>query len=228
MSRPQRIALFGGTFDPIHAGHLRSARAVGRKLGLDRIFFIPASLPPHKARPDMAPAADRYRMVRLAAAGRQGWTASPIEILAGGTSWSIRTIERMRRRFPRARLFFITGADAFREIKTWREWRRVLDSCTFVVTTRPGADLAASVRGLGRTFADRVMTLGPGEAVLEAELRPGRILLLPIEALAVSSTAIRDRARRGESLRGLVPPAVAAYIKAKGLYRPPRRLRTHR
>lgn len=239
MTRPERIALFGGTFDPIHAGHLRSARLVGRRLGLDRVFFIPSSLPPHKARPDMAPAADRLRMVRLAVAGRKGWTASPIEIRAGGTSWSIRTIGAMRRRFPRARLFFITGADAFREIETWREWRRVLRSCIFVVTTRPGADLAASVRGLDRPFADEVLALGPGRAVREADLRPGRILLLPIEALPVSSTAIREKARRGEPLQGLVPGAVEEYIRDRNLYRkgaagpfpshrPTRRLRTHR
>ncbi len=219
MIRPERVALFGGTFDPIHAGHLRSARRVGRRLGLDRVFFIPSSLPPHKARPDMAPAADRLRMVRLAVAGRKGWTASPIEIRAGGTSWSIRTIGAMRRRFPRARLFFITGADAFREIETWRAWRRVLRSCIFVVTTRPGADLAASVRGLDPPFAGEVLALGPGRAVREADLRPGRILLLPIEALPVSSSAIREKARRGESLRGLVPGAVEDYIRDRHLYR---------
>ncbi len=124
--RPLRIALFGGTFDPIHAGHLKSAAVVGRRFELDRILFVPASIPPHKARAGMAPASDRYRMVRLAVAGHPGWSASPVEIRAGGTSYSIRTIERMRLRFPRAVLFFIAGADAFRDIKTWRLWERVL------------------------------------------------------------------------------------------------------
>jgi nicotinate-nucleotide adenylyltransferase len=239
VSRPKRIAIFGGTFDPIHAGHLRSARIVGRRLGLDRILFVPASIPPHKARPDMAAAADRYRMVRRAVAGRKDWTASPVEIRTGGTSFSIRTIERMRRRYPRARLFFITGADAFREIKTWREWERVLQSCLFIVTTRPGFGLAAAANGLGRGYDDRIRALGPGDAVREADLLPGRIFLVEIDALPVSSTGIRERVRRGESLRGLVPPAVAAHIKARGLYgassaRPapsqyaPRRLRIHR
>ncbi len=238
MSRPPRIALFGGTFDPIHAGHLRAARIVGRRLGLDRIFFIPASLPPHKARSDMAPAADRYRMVRLAVTERAGWTASPIEIRAGGTSWSIRTIESMRRRFPRAKLFFIAGADAFREIKTWREWRKVLQSCVFVVIARPGVDLDGSVRGLDGSFAGRIRRLEAGRSLRPEDLEPGRILLLPIAALPVSSTAIRARVRRGGTLRGVVPPVVAAYILKKGLYRmgpgrplpshhPPRRLRTH-
>ncbi|MDD8027202.1 MAG: nicotinate-nucleotide adenylyltransferase [Acidobacteriota bacterium] len=218
MSRPERIAIFGGTFDPIHAGHLRSARIVGRRLGLDRILFVPASIPPHKARPGLAAAADRYRMVRLAVAGRKDWTASPVEIRAGGTSFSIRTIERLRRRYPRARLFFIAGADAFREIKTWREWERVLQSCLFIVTTRPGAGLDAAAKGLGRAYGGRVRTLRPGVAVREADFAPGRIFLLKIDALPVSSTAIREKARRGESLRGLVPSAVAAYIRSRKLY----------
>jgi nicotinate-nucleotide adenylyltransferase len=218
MRRPRRIAVFGGTFDPIHAGHLRAASIVGRRFGLDRILFVPASIPPHKARPDLAPAAERYRMVQLAVAGRDGWTASPIEIRAGGTSYSIRTIERMRRRYPRAHLFFITGADAFRDIKTWREWEKVLRSCAFIVTTRPGSALADSVRGLGPAYAGRIRTLGPTGGVRENELGPGRIFLLPIEALPVSSTEIRARARAGRPLGRLVPQAVAARIRAKGLY----------
>jgi nicotinate-nucleotide adenylyltransferase len=219
MKRPRRIAIFGGTFDPIHAGHLRSAGIVGRRFGLDRILFVPSSVPPHKARPDMAPAAERYRMVQLAVAGRANWTASPVEIRAGGTSYSIRTIERMRRRFPRAHLFFITGADAFRDIKTWREWERVLRSCVFIVTTRPGTGLASSVRSLGPGYADRIRTLGRTDAVREDDLVAGRIFLVPIEALPVSSTEIRERARGGRPLGRLAPPAVAARIRARGLYR---------
>ncbi|MCX6559518.1 MAG: nicotinate-nucleotide adenylyltransferase [Candidatus Aminicenantes bacterium] len=218
MKRPRRIAIFGGTFDPIHAGHLRSARIVGRRFGLDRILFVPASIPPHKARPDMAPAAERYRMVQLAVAGRGGWTVSPVEIRAGGTSYSIRTIERMRRRFPGAHLFFITGADAFRDIKTWREWERVLRSCVFIVTTRPGAGLEASVRGLGPKYAGCIRKLGRTGSVREDELIPGRIFLLPIDALSVSSTEIRKRARLDRPLGRLAPPAVAAHIRARRLY----------
>jgi nicotinate-nucleotide adenylyltransferase len=217
--RPLRIALFGGTFDPIHAGHLRSAAVVGRRFELDRILFVPASIPPHKARAGMAPASDRYRMVRLAVAGHPGWSASPVEIRAGGTSYSIRTIERMRLRFPRAVLFFITGADAFRDIRTWREWQRVLRSCAFIVTTRPGCGLDESVRSLGPAYAGRIFDIGAAGRVREADLAPGRIFLAPIAALPVSSTDIRARARQGLSLRGLVPPVVAAHIEAKGLYR---------
>lgn len=236
MTRPPRIALFGGTFDPIHSGHLRSAAVVGRRFELDRILFVPASIPPHKARGDMAAAAERLRMVRLAVADRPGWTASPVEIRAGGPSYSIRTIERMRRRFPRAHLFFITGADAFRDIKTWREWERVLRSCLFIVTTRPGSGLDESVRGLGPSYESRVMDLGRRGRIREEDLAPGRIFLTPIAALPVSSTDIREKARRGLSLRRLVPPAVAAHIEARRLYRSgdrlpsqraPRRMKTH-
>lgn len=219
MIRAPRIGLFGGTFDPIHNGHLRAARLVGRRFGLDRIFFIPAAIPPHKARPDMAPARDRLRMTALAVSGRGDWTASSIELRAGGPSYSIRTIEAMRRRFPRARLFFIVGADAFLEIKTWREWERVLRSCAFIVMTRPGSRLDAAAGVLGPAWKDALRRVVPGKRLSEAAFVPPAVFFLPIDALPVSSTRIRERARDGRSLAALVPPAVADHIRTKGLYR---------
>jgi nicotinate-nucleotide adenylyltransferase len=221
MTRPPRIGLFGGTFDPIHAGHLRAARLVGRRFGLDRVFFIPAAVPPHKARPDLAPARDRMKMTALAVAGRKDWTASPIELRSGGTSYSIRTIEAMRRRFPRARLFFIVGADAFLEIRTWRSWERVLRSCAFIVMTRPGSRLRDAGAVLGPAWEGIVRRVGPGSRPGGDEDGPPAVYLLPIEALPVSSTQIRALARRGRSLAGKVPRAVAVHIRTKRLYREP-------
>ena len=218
MTRAPRIGLFGGTFDPVHNGHLRAARLVQKRFGLDRIFFIPAAIPPHKARPDMAPARDRLGMTALAVAGRGDWTASPVELRAGGPSYSIRTIETMRRRFPRARLFFIVGADAFLEIKTWREWERVLRNCAFIVMTRPGSRLDAAVRVLGPTWKDALRRVVPGGRLSEGKFDPPSVFFLPIAALPVSSTSIRARARGGRSLAGLVPRAVADHIRTKGLY----------
>jgi nicotinate (nicotinamide) nucleotide adenylyltransferase/ribosome silencing factor RsfS/YbeB/iojap len=163
MTRRERIGLFGGTFDPIHNGHLQAARLVQRRFGLDRVFFVPAAVPPHKGRPDMAPARDRLRMTALTVAGRKSWTASPVELRAGGPSYSIRTIETMRRRFPRARLFFIVGADAFREIRTWREWESVLRRCVFIVMTRPGSRLNAAAGVLGPAWKKALRRVAPGE-----------------------------------------------------------------
>ena len=219
MTRPERIGLFGGTFDPIHDGHLRAARRVQRRFGLDRIFFIPAAVPPHKARPDMAPARDRLRMTALAVAGRKTWTTSAVELRAGGPSYSIRTIEKMRRRFPRARLFFIVGADAFLEIQTWREWERVLRRCAFIVMPRPGSRLGAAARALGPAWKGALRRVPPGERLKDDAFEPPAVFLLPIAALPVSSTDIRARAREGRSLAGFVPRAVADYIRTKRLYR---------
>ncbi len=219
MTRRERIGLFGGTFDPIHNGHLRAVRLVQRRFGLDRVFFIPAAIPPHKARPDMAPARDRLRMTALALAGHDSWTASPVELRAGGPSYSIRTIETMRRRFPRARLFFIVGADTFLEIKTWREWERVLRRCAFIVMTRPGSRLGAAASVLGPAWKDALRRVAPGERLLDGAFEPPGVFFLPIAALPVSSTEIRARAREGRSLAGLVPPAVADHIRTKRLYR---------
>jgi len=218
VTRAPRIGLFGGTFDPVHNGHLRAARLVQKRFGLDRIFFVPSAIPPHKARPDMAPARDRLGMTALAVAGRGDWTASPVELRAGGPSYSIRTIETMRRRFPRARLFFIVGADAFLEIKTWREWARVLRSCAFIVMTRPGFRLAAAAGVLGPAWKDALRRVVPGGRLSDREFDPPAVFFLPIAALPVSSTRIRARARDGRSLAGLVPRAVADHIRTKGLY----------
>ena len=220
MKRPARIGIFGGTFDPIHAGHLRAARLVQRRFRLDRILFVPASIPPHKARPDMAPARDRLRMTVLAVGGRPGWSVSPVEIRSRGPSYSIRTIEAMKRKYPRDRIFFLTGSDAFRDIRTWRRWRSVLRSCAFVVMTRPGVRLGTP-RALGPAWRRSVHKMAPGERLDEGRLGPPAVFLLPIDALPISSTEIRERVRRGRPLAGLVPPAVSAYIRAEGLYRGP-------
>ncbi len=219
MTHRQRIGLFGGTFDPIHNGHLRAARLVQRRFGLDRVFFVPAAVPPHKARPAMASARDRLRMTALSVAGKCAWTASPVELRAGGPSYSIRTIEAMRRRFPRARLFFIVGADAFLEIKTWREWERVVRRCAFIVMTRPGWRLDAAARALGPGWKDALRRIAPGERLKDGDFEPPVVFFLSIAALPVSSTQIRARAREGRSLARLVPRAVADYIRTEGLYR---------
>jgi nicotinate-nucleotide adenylyltransferase len=219
MRRSPRIGLFGGTFDPIHSGHLHAVRLVQRRFALDRVFFIPAAVPPHKARPDLASARDRLRMTALAVKGHSRWTASPIELRAAGPSYSIRTIEAMRRRFPQARLFFIVGADAFLEIETWREWERVLHRCAFIVMTRPGARLGAAAGALGPEWKTSLHRIGRVKRRGELDGDPPCIYFAAIDALPVSSTRIRALARNGAALKGLVPGTVAAYIRKKRIYR---------
>lgn len=215
----ERMGLFGGTFDPIHVGHLRAAREVLERFALDRILFVPSFIPPHKERKGMAPARDRLRMVELACAGEPRFAASSIEVDAGGRSYSILTLERVRGLYPGARIFFILGTDAFLEIGTWREHERVLAESLFIVMTRPGAPMEDAAGVVGDSLRERVREIAEGETVDEGVLGDHRIFLLPIRALDVSSTEVRRRVRAGETVAGLVPEAVGDYIRSHGLYR---------
>jgi nicotinate-nucleotide adenylyltransferase len=215
----ERMGLFGGTFDPIHLGHLRAAREVLERCRLDRILFVPSFIPPHKERKGMAPARDRLRMVELACAGEPRFAASSIEVDAGGKSYSVLTLERIRGLYPGARVFFILGIDAFLEIGTWREHERVLDESLFIVMTRPGARLEDAAAVVGESLRSRIRAIIEGENVDEVLAGDHRIFLLPIRALDVSSTEVRRQVRAGETLAGLVPDAVGNYIRSRGLYR---------
>ncbi|MCX6568724.1 MAG: nicotinate-nucleotide adenylyltransferase [Candidatus Aminicenantes bacterium] len=215
----ETVGLFGGTFDPIHLGHLRAAKEVRRLARLDRILFIPSFLPPHKTPGTGASPADRLRMVELACRGRKGFEASPIEVEAGERSYSILTLRKIRAISPDARLFFILGVDAFLDIGTWREYERVLEECLFIVMGRPGFELDRARGVLGRKFRDAIGPLEGGESAGGPLAPHTRIFLLPIHALDISSTAIRERVRRGETLDGLVPGPVDAYIREHQLYR---------
>ncbi|MBN2198888.1 MAG: nicotinate (nicotinamide) nucleotide adenylyltransferase [Candidatus Aminicenantes bacterium] len=214
----RRIGLQGGTFDPVHLGHMKAAAEVRRRFRLDKVLLIPSAVPPHKESGGTAPAEHRLRMVKLACRGRAGLEASSLEIEAGGTSYSVLTLEAVRRRHRGAVLFFLLGIDAFQDIRTWRESRRVLEQCHFVVTSRPGYDLGQARRALGSVSAARFVDLEPGGPAVGRLPRAPAIFLLPIPALNISSTDIRRRARRGGSLAGLVPGPVANYIHRHRLY----------
>jgi len=222
MRRPERIGVLGGTFNPVHAGHVRAAALIRRRFGLDRVLLVPSFIPPHKETASVAPARDRMAMVRLALRGFRRLVASPIEIEAGGTSYSIFTLDKLRRRHPGAEIFFLLGVDAFLEIATWHEWRRVLERCRFIVMTRPGRRLSAARGALDASYRDAFFEVRPGSRLAAPVLASHRVFLAPIAALDVSSTDIRARLRAGRPVRGLVPAAVAAYISERGLYRPRR------
>jgi nicotinate-nucleotide adenylyltransferase len=197
-----KIGIFGGTFDPIHSGHMAVARAALRRFRLDRIYFVPSGQPPHK--PDRQPTAflHRYTMVALACAGEPRFAPSLLEAgpdLDGRQrSYSIDTLRRMRRQYPRARLCFILGADQFLTLPTWKEYRKLTKLCEFIVASRPSFRLSA--RDAAR--------IAPATPVHR---------LTTVQA-SVSSTAIRRRAQQGDSLRGAVPPTVEDYIRSVGLY----------
>ncbi len=217
-TRKERIGIFGGTFNPIHNGHLRAASAVRKRFSLDRVLFVPSYIPPHKETDMIASPDDRMKMVELALRGRRRFVASPIEIRARGTSYSILTLNRIKKLHPDAWIFFILGVDAFRDIKTWRAWRRVLGQCLFIVMTRPGFRLRDAKTALGKPFAGRILETRGSAQVREDRFSEFGIFLVPFGALDISSTGIRECLRAGNPLAGRVPRAVEKYIQDRGLY----------
>jgi nicotinate-nucleotide adenylyltransferase len=214
----ERMGLLGGTFNPVHEGHVRAAREVQQRFGLDRILFIPSYIPPHKRTRDMASPEDRYAMVELAVLGNPHFLASSIEIEAKQKSYSIITLNKIKKTYPDAWVFFILGIDAFLEIETWKSYQEVLEQCHFIVTSRPGYLLAEARNVLPEAFAARILEVGDSGPVGEELFRRFRIFLLSIQALDVSSTEIRRRIRQGQSVKGFVPEAVEVYIKKEKLY----------
>jgi len=202
-----KIGLFGGSFNPVHVAHLVLAEEATEALGLERVLFIPARVPPHKRGSELASARDRVRMARVAVAGNPRFSVSEVELRRGGCSYTIDTVRGMRRRFGRkAELYFLVGSDTVGELKTWRRIRTLARLCRFVSFGRPGVRAA--------NFADLAAAVGEKAArdILNNVIRMPR--------LEISSSDIRRRVAEGRSIRYLVPDAVAEYIARKGLYRP--------
>ncbi len=220
--KKERIGILGGTFNPVHCGHLTVAAAVQRRFSLDRVLFIPSSIPPHKSSKGIASPDERLKMVELAVRGRSKFAPSDIEIKARGKSYSIQTLKKIKKIYPGAWLFFILGVDAFLEIETWREWERVLGECLLIVVTRPGYRLKEAEDVLGDDYCGRVCWVSNLDRIREELFLGHRIFILPIGALDISSTEIRERIGEGRSIRGFVPAAVEDYIEKHGLYRDPK------
>lgn len=211
-----KIGIFGGTFDPVHRGHLAVARAALRRLKLDKLYFIPAGVPPHKQRHPLADFRHRFRMLKLATAREPRFEVSRLE--ASGVHYSIDTVRRIKRALqPGDRLFFLIGMDAVSDIATWWKAEELLRECEFVVTARPGASLRKvtlvlppSLRRSAGCFPRR------GRGVIKVN---GVVIhLLGGLHNRVSATQVRAAAQRARPLAKLVPTAVAEYIKKKRLY----------
>jgi len=214
--RGLRIGILGGTFNPIHLGHLRSAEEVCEAQQLDRVLFIPSASPPHKGRASLASATHRLAMVRLAIAGNPRFRVSTIEIDRPGHSYSVDTLRLLHARLPGARFAFILGIDAFREIGTWKAYRTIFTLCDLIVTTRPPCEDASLLAALPVAVRDEFCYRRGGKN-LEHRTR-NRIIFQSISALDISASAIRRRLGRASSVRYLVPTAVQRYIARHGLY----------
>jgi nicotinate-nucleotide adenylyltransferase len=209
----RRIGILGGTFDPIHWGHLDSGDAAVSALKLTRLFVITSNVPPHRPQP-LASSYHRFAMVSLAVLDRPDWRAADLELRHDAPSFTSRTLDLFHERgYLSSELFFVIGADAFAEIASWRDYPNILSAAHFAVVSRPGFSVKELPRRLPR-LADR-MARPPIDEV--AQIDP-LIILLDAETADVSSTAIRQRRADGESIAGLVPPNVQQHIEHHGLY----------
>jgi nicotinate-nucleotide adenylyltransferase len=213
------VAIFGGTFDPIHAGHIAVAQAAQKRFHLDAVYFTPSSSPPHKSKPALTPFVHRYAMAALACADHSGFVPSlaeaPIDGAAPHVFYTIDTVRRFHREHPDDHLYFILGADQFLEIPTWKSYEALLDACDFIVASRPGFRLDA----LRLVIPPERTGRGPANDPQKIVLRKTVVHLLTTVSSHISSTEVRHRLERRQSIHGLVPARVEEYILGQALYR---------
>ncbi len=214
------VGVFGGTFNPVHFGHLRAAEEVRERLELDRIIFIPSGRPPLKT-VDIAPAAHRFEMLRLALRGNPFFDISDIECRRRGKSYTVETLRHLRMEHPRTRFLFILGVDAFLDIPHWRQPEQLISMTDFVVISRPGFTFSAMsespyLRGGAGTLREVDLSENSSPVVRLTSERSA--ILLGLTPMGISSTQIRSFLRRGKSIKYLLPPAVQSYIITHKLY----------
>jgi nicotinate-nucleotide adenylyltransferase len=216
LSRIRRLGIVGGTFNPIHVGHLRSAEEVYEDFNLERIIFIVSAVPPHKASTGIVDAAHRYEMVRRAVKDNPRFDASNLEIKREGKSYTVDTLSYFRERLGGdADIYFILGLDAFSEIGTWRDYGRLFGLAHFVVTDRPTGLVMEPEGFFPPEIAGLFSRDRDGGLVHESGKR---LFYHDITAMDISATHIRGLVGEGKSIRYLVPPAVYRYIQQRGLY----------
>jgi len=220
MKRAKRIGIFGGTFNPIHHGHLRAAEEVREALDLERVVFVPSAQPPHKhdhAGDPMAPAAERLRWTRTAVVGNAAFEVDVLEVERGGRSYSIDTVRAIGATTAPELPVFVIGCDAFALLGSWREPAALFESAHFAVMTRPPVTGGSLADWLPKCVADDVELAADGFS--GRHRRSGAwVRLVPISALDISSSDIRARIRNGRSIRYLVPEPVREAVLRSGVY----------
>jgi nicotinate-nucleotide adenylyltransferase len=190
-----KIGVIGGSFDPIHMGHLRAAEMAREALGISRVLFVPAGRPPHRSRP-LSSKLDRFAMVSLAIQGHPHFAASDVELVRDEASYTIETTLILSRQYPDATLILIVGSDAFAEMRSWKDLDRLVSFCRVAIVRRPESDVE-----------DSALTESPWALPVQGE------------GLPISSTMVRRLLKEGRSVRYLVPDSVASHIERRGLYR---------
>src|SRR6185503_5417075 len=219
MCAQRRIALYGGTFDPVHIGHIEIARRVSEVFEIEKVVFIPAQMAPHKIGRSVTPSVHRYAMLALATQDDPQLSISTFELDDPDRRYTVDTVAHFQRTLgDEAELFFIMGADSWSEITTWREWERLLTMTNHIVVTRPGFEPA--LRHVG-TVAERIVDLRGAATKAATSRRSPRIYFTDAVMKDVSATRIRRLASEGrtDELTDLLPPAVFEYIKKYGIYK---------
>lgn len=203
----KKIGILGGTFDPVHNGHLSLAEGVKERMGLEEVLFVPSGIPPHKKDREVTPARHRLAMVKLAIEGREDFSLSELEVERQGYSYTVDTLKELRRIYHEKSgtipdFYFIIGADVVPELTTWRNYQEVFALCNFAAVLRPGYD-----RGFFKRDVDRMRRLG------------SKIFPVEIATADVSSSEIRRMIAEGKDVTGLLPEKVYNYIREMGLYR---------
>ncbi|MCX7710090.1 MAG: nicotinate-nucleotide adenylyltransferase [Clostridia bacterium] len=199
----KRIGILGGTFDPVHYGHLITAETVREAFQLDKVLFIPSGQPPHKDNSRVLPAEHRFHILKAAAGSNPFFEVSRIEIEREGYTFTVDTLSQLRNVYnPHTKIFFIIGADVVPDLVTWRNFQKVFTLCEFIAVFRPGSNKNA--------FSDEIHRL---ETEYMAKIHTAEVPLIDI-----SSTEIRSRAKEGKTIKYLVPECVEEYIKTHGIY----------
>ncbi len=216
-----RIGILGGTFNPIHYGHLRSAEEVRKALMLDEIRFVPSALPPHKPQNEVASAADRLEMVRIALEGYSPYVCDPVEIERGGPSYTLDTLNELTRKtLDIDDMFFIIGADAFLELRTWYKPKDVLHAVNFAVTLRGDQKTSEYLEALLQVIQEVEPRYCMVESLKEAVFTDKKriIKFMPITEVDISATRIRQYIKESSSIQHLLPREVELFIIRRRLY----------
>jgi nicotinate-nucleotide adenylyltransferase len=202
----RRLGLFGGSFDPVHRGHLEPVRRARRELGLERVIYLPTARPPHKPKRELAPPLARFTMVELALLAEEGLYASDHELTLGRPAYTVETVEHFAARHPEADLHLLVGSDSFEDLPDWHRWSELVAAVELVVMARPGWNL------------DEICAHLPRE--LRARVEGGHVHVVAGDPVDLSSTELRQRLARGEAPPAeALPPLVVDYIRKYSLYR---------
>jgi nicotinate-nucleotide adenylyltransferase len=220
-----RIGLFGGTFNPVHFGHLRAALEIREGFGLDEVILIPAALPPHKIPVEVADAADRMQMLNLALENIPGLKLSDVELKRSGPSYTIDTVQHLKQTLPDpSQIYLIMGIDAFLEINTWKSYNELLEQIPFIIISRPNTGGSGTHLGWKCLKDYLVLKISKDYVFSESQncyrakdKQP--VYIYEVTGLDISSTRIRSLISKGRPVRFLVPQKVTEFIKSKGLYK---------